>query len=142
LILEECLFDPSAPWALCGGEFRAQWPELLPARLIGTGNYWRWKVNEIAKEGTGSILRIRLNRPQNKNAMTSNMYVSIAQLLNDPAGDDHVHLVLWHGAGDLFSLRMPAEPSPGLPPDEEHLLVAAPPPTLQDLQQFSCKGAL
>jgi hypothetical protein len=55
-------------------------PELLPARLIGTGNYWRWKVNEIAKERTGSILRIRLNRPQNKNAMTSNMYVAIAQL--------------------------------------------------------------
>jgi enoyl-CoA hydratase/carnithine racemase len=54
-------------------------------------------VNEMATERTESILRIQLNRPQKKNAMTSNMYVSIVQLLNDPAGDDRVHLVPWHG---------------------------------------------
>jgi 1,4-dihydroxy-2-naphthoyl-CoA synthase len=46
----------------------------------------RWKVNEIDTERAGSILRIQLNRPEKRNAMTSNMYVSIAQLLNDPTG--------------------------------------------------------
>jgi len=99
-------------------------------------------VNEMATERTESILRIQLNRPQKKNAMTSNMYVSIVQLLNDPAGDYRVHLVPWHGVGASFSLRRPAGPSPDLPRAEGHLLVAAPPPTIHDLQQFSRNGAL
>lgn len=98
-------------------------------------------MNEMATERTESILRIQLNRPQKKNAMTSNMYVSIVQLLNDPAGDDRVHLVPWHGVRS-FSLRRPAGPSPDLPRAEGHLLVAAPPPTIHDLQQFSRNGAL
>src|SRR3984893_251835 len=34
--------------------------------------------------------------------MTSTMYVTMADLLNDAAKDDHVRVVLWHGAGDSF----------------------------------------
>src|ERR1700688_18515 len=59
-------------------------------------------VNEIQTERSGSILRIQCNRPARKNAMTSSMYVTMADLLHAAAKDDHVNAVLWHGAGDSF----------------------------------------
>src|SRR5258706_5350642 len=60
-------------------------------------------MGEILTERSGSILRITLNRPAKKNAMTSSMYLSMAEILNDAAKDDNVLVVLWDGAGDSFS---------------------------------------
>ena len=60
-------------------------------------------MNDIAVERSGNILSIQLNRPAKKNAMTSSMYVTIAELLDAAATDDQVRVVLWHGAGDSFS---------------------------------------
>jgi enoyl-CoA hydratase/carnithine racemase len=60
-------------------------------------------VNDIAVERSGNILSIQLNRPAKKNAMTSSMYLTIADLLDAAATDDQVRVVLWHGAGDSFS---------------------------------------
>jgi enoyl-CoA hydratase/carnithine racemase len=57
---------------------------------------------EIVTECSGSILRIQLNRPSKKNAMTSAMYTSMADIFNGAAKDDGVRVVLWHGAGDSF----------------------------------------
>jgi len=34
--------------------------------------------------------------------MTSAMYITMADLLTSAAKDDHVRVVLWHGAGDSF----------------------------------------
>ena len=34
--------------------------------------------------------------------MTSNMYVTLAELLDGAANDDRIRVVLWHGAGDSF----------------------------------------
>ena len=59
-------------------------------------------MNDIIKERSGSILRVQLNRPAKKNAMTMSMYVTLADLFNDAAKDEQVHVVLWHGAGDSF----------------------------------------
>ena len=59
-------------------------------------------MNDIITEQSGSILRIQMNRPAKKNAMTSAMYVTMADLLNNAAKDDSVRVVLWHGAGDAF----------------------------------------
>src|SRR5437867_6275621 len=59
-------------------------------------------MSEIIKERSGSIVRIQLNRPAKKNAMTMSMYVTLADLLNDAAKDDRIRVVLWHGAGDSF----------------------------------------
>src|SRR5579863_7238957 len=53
-------------------------------------------------EKSGSILRVQLNRPAKKNAMTSAMYIALADLLNRAAEDDQIRVVLWHGAGDSF----------------------------------------
>jgi enoyl-CoA hydratase/carnithine racemase len=60
-------------------------------------------MSEIITERSGSILRVQLNRPAKKNAMTSNMYLTLVDLLNGAAQDDHIRVVLWHGAGDSFT---------------------------------------
>lgn len=60
-------------------------------------------MSDIITERSGHILRIQLNRPEKKNAMTVAMYITMADLLNDAAKDDQIRVVLWHGAGDSFS---------------------------------------
>ena len=59
-------------------------------------------MSDIVTEQTASVLRIQLNRPEKKNAMTSGMYLTLADMLNSAAKDDQVKVVLWHGAGDSF----------------------------------------
>jgi enoyl-CoA hydratase/carnithine racemase len=59
-------------------------------------------MSDIIKERSGSILRIQLNRPDKKNAMTVAMYATLADFLNEAGRDDAIHAVLWHGAGDAF----------------------------------------
>lgn len=59
-------------------------------------------MSDIIAERSGSILRVQLNRPARKNAMTSAMYITIADLLNEAAKDDEIRVVLWSGAGDSF----------------------------------------
>jgi enoyl-CoA hydratase/carnithine racemase len=59
-------------------------------------------MNDIFKEHSGSILRIQLNRPEKKNAMTVAMYATLADFLDEAARDDAIRVVLWHGAGDSF----------------------------------------
>src|SRR5258707_7798704 len=59
-------------------------------------------MSDIITETSGSILRVELNRPAKKNAMTSAMYITLADLLNRATEDDQICVVLWHGAGDSF----------------------------------------
>ena len=59
-------------------------------------------MDEIVTEHAGSILRIQLNRPTKRNAMTSAMYVALAGIFNKAANDENTRVVLWHGAGDSF----------------------------------------
>src|SRR6202051_4860333 len=59
-------------------------------------------MNEIVTERSGSILRVEMNRPAKRNAMTSAMYLALADIFNGAAKDEHVRVVLWHGAGDSF----------------------------------------
>jgi enoyl-CoA hydratase/carnithine racemase len=60
-------------------------------------------MSDIITERSGNILRIQLNRPEKKNAMTSAMYITLTVLLNNAAKDNQIRVVLWHGAGDSFS---------------------------------------
>src|SRR5437762_3765912 len=60
-------------------------------------------MSDIITERSGHILRIQLNRPETKNAMTSAMYITLADLFNNAAKDDLIRVVLWYGAGDSFS---------------------------------------
>ena len=52
-------------------------------------------MSNIITERTGSILRVELNRPAQKNAMTSSMYTSLADILNEADKDDAIRVVLW-----------------------------------------------
>jgi enoyl-CoA hydratase/carnithine racemase len=57
-----------------------------------------------------------------KNAMTSRMYATLADVFNDAAKDENTRVVLWHGAGDSFSAGNDIEdflknpPGPGASP--------------------------
>src|SRR5713101_1484363 len=82
-------------------------------------------MSEILTERSGSVLRITLNRPAKKNAMTSSMYLNMAEILNGAAKDDDVLVVLWGGAGDSFSAGNDLEdflknpPGPGESPQAQ-----------------------
>ena len=67
----------------------------------GTNGAGRPRV--IIAERSGSILRVQLNRPTRKNALTSSMYATLAELLNGASGDETVQVVLLHGSGDSFT---------------------------------------
>jgi enoyl-CoA hydratase/carnithine racemase len=79
-------------------------------------------MSDVISDRSGSILRVQLNRPAKKNAMTSSMYATLADLLNDAAKDEQVRVVLWYGAGDSFSAGNDVEdflknpPGPGESP--------------------------
>lgn len=60
-------------------------------------------MSDILTERSGSILRVTLNRPAKKNAMTSEMYTSLADILNEADKDDSITVVVWNGAGDSFT---------------------------------------
>src|SRR6267142_6322761 len=59
-------------------------------------------MDDLVTEHSGSILRVQLNRPTKRNAMTSAMYLTLASIFNEAANDDNARVVLWHGAGDSF----------------------------------------
>jgi enoyl-CoA hydratase/carnithine racemase len=57
-------------------------------------------ITELFPEG---VLRVEMNRPDKKNAMTGAMYSRLAEVLAEADKDDKVRVVLWHGAGDAFT---------------------------------------
>ena len=79
-------------------------------------------MSDIVAKRSGNILDVQLNRPSKKNAMTSSMYVAMADVLDGAAKDDEMRVVLWHGAGDSFSAGndlqdfMENPPGPGASP--------------------------
>jgi enoyl-CoA hydratase/carnithine racemase len=60
-------------------------------------------MNEILTETKGNILRVTVNRPAKKNAMTSAMYIALADVFDNAGKDDNIHVVIWDAAGDSFS---------------------------------------
>jgi enoyl-CoA hydratase/carnithine racemase len=59
-------------------------------------------MDDIVTEHAGSVLRVQFNRPTKRNAMTSAMYVALADIFNEAAKDENTRVVLWHGTGDSF----------------------------------------
>jgi enoyl-CoA hydratase/carnithine racemase len=82
-------------------------------------------MDEIITKLSGSILRVELNRPSKRNAMTWRMYVTLADVFNDAAKDERIKVVLWHGAGDSFCAGNDVEdflknpPGPGESPQAQ-----------------------
>jgi len=60
-------------------------------------------MTDIITEFSGGVLRVEMNRPDKKNAMTGAMYTRLAEVLDEADKDEAVRVVLWHGAGDSFT---------------------------------------
>jgi len=86
-------------------------------------------VSDIVTERSNGIMRVELNRPEKKNALTAAMYTRLADIFNEAAKDEETRVVLWHGAGDAFSAGNDAgdflknPPGPGESP-QAHLMDA------------------
>ena len=59
-------------------------------------------MSAIITELSDGILRVELNRPERKNALTAAMYIRLAEIFSDADQDEAVRVVLWHGAGNAF----------------------------------------
>src|SRR5262250_2084436 len=105
-------------------------------------------MSDILAERSGSVLSIQLNRPAKKNAMTSAMYVTMAELLDAATTDDDVRVVLWHGAGSSFSAGNDLEdfiknpPGPGASPQARliHALITFEKPVVAAVQGAAIGG--
>jgi enoyl-CoA hydratase/carnithine racemase len=60
-------------------------------------------MSNILTEQLGSILHLKLNRPEKKNALTQEMYQSLAIKINEAAGDFAIRAVVISSAGDAFT---------------------------------------
>lgn len=79
-------------------------------------------MSEILTERSGNILRVTVDRPAKKNAMTSAMYNALADVFTEAAKNDDIRVVVWDAAGDSFSAGNDVEdflqnpPGPGESP--------------------------
>jgi len=60
------------------------------------------KSDELLIESAGGVLRITLNRPDRRNAMTGTMMTSIADAIEAADLDDTTRVIVLRGAGDHF----------------------------------------
>jgi enoyl-CoA hydratase/carnithine racemase len=105
-------------------------------------------MSDIESERAGHVLSVKLNRPAKKNAMTSSMYLTMAEMLADAAHDDQIRVVLWHAAGDSFSAGNDLEdfvknpPGPGESPQARlmHALIDFDKPLIAAVQGAAIGG--
>jgi enoyl-CoA hydratase/carnithine racemase len=105
-------------------------------------------MTDIVTERSEHILSVQLNRPAKKNAMTSSMYIAMAELLDAAATDDRIRVVLWHGAGGSFSAGndladfMAHPPGPGESPQARlmHALMRFEKPIVAAVQGVAIGG--
>ncbi len=60
-------------------------------------------TNHIVVSRDGAMLRLTMNRPEKKNALTHAMYATMADALVDAATDPSVRVILMTGTGDAFT---------------------------------------
>jgi enoyl-CoA hydratase/carnithine racemase len=60
-------------------------------------------MSHVESERNGAVLRIGINRPEKKNALTADMYDALSTALEQAEVDDGVRAILLHGNGDAFT---------------------------------------
>jgi enoyl-CoA hydratase/carnithine racemase len=60
-------------------------------------------MSHISAEQVGAVLLLKLNRPEKKNALTQEMYQTLASKINEAAGDFAIRCVVISSDGDLFT---------------------------------------
>jgi enoyl-CoA hydratase/carnithine racemase len=58
---------------------------------------------DVVTELDGGVLRLQLNRPEKKNALTRAMYTRLSDTLEAADADDSIRVIVLHGAGDAFT---------------------------------------
>jgi enoyl-CoA hydratase/carnithine racemase len=58
---------------------------------------------QIESERNGAVLRIAINRPEKKNALTGAMYDDLSKALEGAEQDSQTRVILLHGQGDSFT---------------------------------------
>jgi enoyl-CoA hydratase/carnithine racemase len=62
-----------------------------------------YRVSFILDEKIGAVLRLTLNRPEKKNALTQDMYQRLADKINEAAGDFSIRAVVINSNGDSYT---------------------------------------
>jgi enoyl-CoA hydratase/carnithine racemase len=60
-------------------------------------------MSHIQTEAVGAVLRIAMNRPEKKNALTAEMYTELAEAVEQAEGNPAVRVLLLLGQGDSFT---------------------------------------
>ena len=60
-------------------------------------------MSHISIEQVGPVLTLKLNRPEKKNALTQEMYQTLATRINEAAGDFGIRCILISSEGDSFT---------------------------------------
>jgi enoyl-CoA hydratase/carnithine racemase len=60
-------------------------------------------MSQIEVERHGAVQRIAINRPEKKNALTGDMYIALADAVEQAEGDSAVRVLLLHGKGEAFT---------------------------------------
>jgi enoyl-CoA hydratase/carnithine racemase len=60
-------------------------------------------MSNISTEQIGSVLHLKLNRPEKKNALTQEMYQSLGTKINEAAADFGIRAVVISSEGDSFT---------------------------------------
>lgn len=89
-------------------------------------------MSQVQTETIGAVLRIAINRPEKKNALTTAMYDDLSNAVEQGENDPAIRVLLLHGNGDGFTagndledfLRMPWT-GQGVPPAVRFMNVVA-----------------
>ncbi|XP_052755004.1 enoyl-CoA delta isomerase 2 [Galleria mellonella] len=60
------------------------------------------KIETIIQYKKGAVLVIRFNKPKKKNALDTNMYIEVAEILHRATKDDEIDAVVITGTGDFY----------------------------------------
>jgi len=77
-------------------------------------------MDQIITENRDGVLRIEINRPDKKNALTSAMYQAMADAIKLAEADRGVRVVLIHGKPDLFTAGNDLQDFLDNPPRDEN----------------------
>jgi len=77
-------------------------------------------MDQIITENRDGILRIEINRPDKKNALTAAMYQAMADAIKTAEADSKVRVVLIHGKSDLFTAGNDLQDFLDNPPRDEN----------------------
>ena len=89
-------------------------------------------IEHIEVERAGGRLKVRMNRPERRNAITVAMYAALADAIESAAGDPSIRLITLEGAGEDFTAGN----------DLGDFLSAMPPPGTTDIPVWRLLRAL